>query len=131
MQAMMPIFDAAKNAVLLEAEDLTHLGLAHVENVGQLPEGFDALVPIMEANFHENLFTRARPYEQVPTAHYTVEFLLDVFSNNSTASEAALGAVVAEADKDGRFVSVKEKLGGSSAAGGERGGNRKLLFGRE
>ena len=129
-QAMMPIFDAAKNAVLLEAEDLTHLGLAHVENVGAEPNGFYELLPIDDAAFHENLLTRARPYEQVPTAHYTVEFLLDVFSGNSTASEE-LGAVVAEADKDGRFVSVKEKLGGSSAAGGERGGNRKLLFGRE
>ena len=129
-QAMMPIFDAAKNAVLLEAKDLNHLGLAHIENIGQELNELDAVFPFLEAAAHENLLTRARPYQQVPTAHYTVEFLLDVFSSgNSTASE--LGAVVAEADKDGRFVSVKEKLGGSSAAGGERGDNRKLLFGRE
>ena len=120
-QAMMPIFDAAKNAVLLEAKDLTHFGLAHIESLGQERNELVAVISFAGAAAHEgDLLTRKRPYEQVPTAHYTVEFLLDVFSSgNSTASE--LGAVVAEADRDGRFVSVKEKLGGSSAAGGERG----------
>ena len=48
----------------------------------------------------------------VPTAH-TVEFLLDVFSNNfSTGNSTA-----AEADRGRRFVHVREKLGGSSAQG--------------
>ena len=57
------------------------------------------------------LVHRYRPYQRIPTAHYTVEFLLDVFSNNSTGNSTAaeLGAVVAEADGDRRFVHVREK----------------------
>ena len=155
-QAMMPIFDNAKNAVLLEAKDLTHLGLAHIDNVGQERNELDAAFPFLEQAVHVDLLHRSRPYGEVPTAHYAVPFLLDVFSgNNSTAAE--LGAVVAEADRDGRFVSVLEKGGGPSAAGTDStpaphsashahvaledeelpladllpAGNRRLLFGRE
>ena len=64
------------------------------------------------------LVHRYRPYQRIPTAHYTVEFLLDVFSNNLDRQlDRRLGAVVAEADRERRFVHVREKLGGSSVQG--------------
>merc|ERR1739848_910083 len=108
--AMEPIWDHANNAVLLEVLDGTHVAMAHIDNIGSEHNELNAALPELRSLGVPDLVHRYRPYQQLPTAHYTVEFLLDVFSNNSTASE--LGAVVAEADKDGRFVSVKEKLGG-------------------
>ena len=116
-QAMEPIWDHANNAVLLEARDLTHVSMAHIDNIGEEHNEINAALPMLRKLGVPDLVHRYRPYQEIPTAHYTVEFLLDVFSNNSTGNSTAaeLGAVVAEADKDRRFGHVREKLGGSSA----------------
>ena len=116
-QAMEPIWDHANNAVLLEARDLTHVSMAHIDNIGEEHNEINAALPMLRKLGVPDLVHRYRPYQEIPTAHYTVEFLLDVFSNNSTGNSTAaeLGAVVAEADNDRRFGHVREKLGGSSA----------------
>ena len=116
--AMEPIYDNANNAVLLEVLDGTHVAMAHIDNIGSEHNELNAALPELRSLGVPDLVHRYRPYQQLPTAHYTVEFLLDVFSNNSTGnSTAELGAVVAEADGDMRFVHVRETLGGSSVQG--------------
>ena len=116
--AMEPIYDNANNAVLLEVLDGTHVAMAHIDNIGSEHNELNAALPELRSLGVPDLVHRYRPYQQLPTAHYTVEFLLDVFSNNSTGnSTAELGAVVAEADGDMRFVNVRETLGGSSVQG--------------
>merc|ERR1719174_1290292 len=110
--AMEPIWDHANNAVLLEVLDGTHLAMAHEDNVGQEHNHIDAVPPELRKLGVPDPIHRYRPYQRIPTAHYTVEFLLDVFSNNSTGNSTA-----AEVDGDRRFVHVREKLGGSSVQG--------------
>lgn len=123
-QQMMPIFDAADNAVLLEAKDLTHFGLAHVENMGSLHDGLNAALPFAEGAFKRDFIHGNRSYPDVPTAEYAVKFLLDAFEGSSAS--ATEKAIVEKAEGDKRFVAVKEKLGGSAVAGSGSTG-RKLL----
>lgn len=95
----MAIFDNARNATLIDVQDVSHFTIAGTDNGAQMQNLADWANGISGLNFSKP----NRPYQDIPTLEYAVAFLNVALKLDLTKGKTTLS----QAKSDPRLVSVK------------------------
>ncbi|MCH2185867.1 dienelactone hydrolase family protein, partial [Myxococcota bacterium] len=95
----MAIFGNARNATLIDVEDVSHFTIAGTDNGAQMQDLADWATGISGLNFNKP----NRPYRDIPPLEYAVAFLNVALKLDSAKGEATLS----QAGSDARLATVK------------------------